>query len=57
MMRVKPAPGLKVRYPYPAQKRVLPAEGADVPEESYWLRRLQAGDVVRVEQIPDSDTE
>lgn len=54
-MFVKPAPGLKVRYPPPAQKRLLPPAGADVPEESYWLRRLKAGDVVPVEQIPDSE--
>lgn len=52
-MRVKPAPGVQVRYPPPNQRRLLPESGADVPEESYWLRRLSAGDVVLTEQIPD----
>lgn len=43
-MFVKPAPGLVVRDP---QTRVqLPESGRDVPEISYWLRRLRDGDVV-----------
>lgn len=59
-MRVKPAsPGLLVRDP--VSKRALPEEGREVPESSYWMRRLRAGDVVRVvvvvDQIPDSSTE
>lgn len=56
-MFIKPAPGVQVRYPPPNQRRVLPESGAGVPEESYWLRRLRAGDVVLAEQIPDSSTQ
>lgn len=46
-MRVKPAiPGAIVRDPH--SKRQLPAEGGDVPDSSFWIRRLRAGDVVIV---------
>ena len=52
-MIIKPAPGLKVRDP--VSKRLLPAEGLEVPEtNTYWARRLRSGDVVRVE-APASD--
>lgn len=43
-MFVKPKDGLVVRDP--ATKRALPAEGAEVPETGYWMRRLRDGDVV-----------
>ncbi len=45
-MFVKPAPGLKVRDP--KTKQHLPESGAEVPDsDSYWVRRLRDGDVVR----------
>jgi len=50
MMRVKPRDGLQVRDTL--TKRLLPAEGGDVPETTYWLRRLRAGDVVPIEPAP-----
>lgn len=47
-MFVKPAPGLVVRDP---QTRVqVPEDGRDVPETSYWLRRLRDGDLVQAAQ-------
>jgi hypothetical protein len=46
-MFVKPAPGLKVRDEI--SRLHLPAEGREVPESSYWLRRLASGDVIKVE--------
>lgn len=46
-MRVRPAPGLKVRDPEHGGRH-LPEVGADVPETAYWLRRLRAGDVVKI---------
>lgn len=47
-MFVKPAPGLKVRDP--KSKLHIPEAGAEVPEtDSYWVRRVQDGDVVVVE--------
>ncbi|AMU15139.1 MULTISPECIES: DUF2635 domain-containing protein [Burkholderia cepacia complex] len=47
-MRVKPAPGLKVRDPH--TKKLLPDDGIDVPDDSpVWNRILNDGDVVRVE--------
>lgn len=55
-MFLKPRPGLKVRDPI--SKFHLPADGAEVQESSYWIRRLADGDVVVVNvsnQIPDSD--
>lgn len=46
-MRVKPAPGLKVRNP--ADKQLLPPEGIDVPDDSIlWTKILNDGDVVLV---------
>lgn len=45
---VRPAEGRRVRYPADP-RRVLPAEGAEVPAESYWLRRLADGDIELVE--------
>lgn len=48
-MKVKPAdPAAKIRDPH--TKRVLPAEGDDVPDNVFWNRRLIAGDVVRVNE-------
>lgn len=47
-MRVKPKdPNAVIRDPH--TKRALPAEGAEVPENIFWTRRLRAGEVVRVE--------
>jgi Protein of unknown function (DUF2635) len=46
-MFVIPAPGRQVRNPI--TKQHLPATGAEVPESAYWLRRVQAGDVVVAE--------
>jgi hypothetical protein len=43
-MKVKPREGLKVLNP--DSRLHLPPEGAEVPETSYWLRRLADGDVV-----------
>lgn len=48
-MRVKPAnPTAVIRDPH--TKRVLPAEGGDVPDNSFWRRRLIAGEVVLVNE-------
>lgn len=48
-MRVKPTvEGAVIRDPVTLQP--LPAEGGDVPENSFWLRRLRAGEIVRVEE-------
>ena len=48
-MFVKPnpeRPTILVRFPYP-DRRLLPAEGAEVPDFSqYWLRILNEGDVI-----------
>lgn len=63
-MIVKPAPGVKVRHPFTREH--LPAEGLEVPTDTFWLRRLRAGDVIEVvpvaapvvvvnQQIPDSE--
>ncbi len=44
-MRVRPSqPEAVIRDPH--TRRQLPAEGADVPDTSYWHRRLRSGDVV-----------
>jgi len=51
-MFVKPKDGLKVRDPI--TKRHLPEEGKEVPESTYWVRRLKDGSVILSNQIPDS---
>lgn len=46
-MKVKPAiPGAVIRDPI--SRRALPEEGGDVPDTSFWIRRLRAGEVVIV---------
>jgi len=46
---VKPASGMKIRMPdNPAEH--LPAQGADVPATSFWLRRIKDESVVCAEQ-------
>lgn len=48
MIRVKPAPGLKVRHP--VTKALLPDDGLEVDErETFWVRRLLDRDVIHVE--------
>jgi hypothetical protein len=48
---VKPAKGLRVRDPI--SKLHLPEEGKEVPESTFWIRRLKSGDVVQVYPIPN----
>lgn len=43
---IKPAPGLKVRTP---QGLFLPEEGDMVERDSFWVRRINDGDVVEAE--------
>lgn len=46
-MRVLPKDGRKVRDPL--SKRHLPIDvPSNVPESTYWIRRIRTGDVVRV---------
>lgn len=42
-MTVKPAKGRAV--PDPETGLLLPAQGRDVPDDTYWRRRLADGDV------------
>lgn len=46
-LRIKPAAGLIVINP--ATRKALPADGDTVPESTYWLRRLDDGDVVEAD--------
>jgi hypothetical protein len=54
MMLVKPAPGVLVRDP--VSLLPLPPEGKEVPETTYWTRRLAEGSitVIQTDQISDS---
>ncbi|RTY53640.1 DUF2635 domain-containing protein [Pantoea sp. YU22] len=45
-MFVKPKDGRSV--PDPARGDLLPERGRNVPEDSYWLRRIVEGDVEKV---------
>lgn len=65
-MFIKPAEGRKVRDPFHGNVHISD-EGCEVPDVSYWIRRLRSGDVVPaeapivppvtvvVDQIPDSN--
>lgn len=47
-LSVRPArEGLVIRDP--RTKRPLPAEGGEVPDTTYWRRRLRSGDVVELQ--------
>ncbi|HBN7019221.1 TPA: DUF2635 domain-containing protein [Escherichia coli] len=46
-MFVKPKDGLSVRCP--VRGEALPKNGAEVPDNAFWRRRLRDGDVARVE--------
>lgn len=48
-MFVKPQKGRSV--PDPARGDLLPVEGRNVEESSYWLRREAAGDIRRVSKV------
>lgn len=55
-MRVIPAPGLLVPWPDgPAPH--LPPEGAEVPETTYWRRRLGDGSVTEAPASPRTGKE
>jgi hypothetical protein len=47
-MRVKPAEGRAVRDPQ-QHYRLMPPEGGNVPDNTFWQRRLRDGDVVMIE--------
>lgn len=47
-MKIKPTKP-EVLIPYEGTLVMLPVEGADVPDNQYWRRRLRDGDVVPVE--------
>ena len=47
-IKIKPAPGLKVRDP--ATGRHLADKGEEKPKNAYWLRRLRDGDAILVEK-------
>jgi len=53
IIKVKPRKDLKV--PYPESRRFLPAQGADVPRNRYWIKRLKDGDVEEVESAPKEE--
>lgn len=47
-IHLKPAEGRLVRHP--GTYKPLAADGEAVEKNSYWLRKLKAGDVVHVKQ-------
>jgi len=49
-MKIKSAPGLKLRDP--KTKMIIPESGIEIPEPptGFWLKRLNAGDAVEVKQ-------
>ena len=49
-MKVKPAEGRAVRDP--DSMVLLPDEGKDVPDTTFWRRRLRDGDVIEVVDPP-----
>lgn len=54
-MKLKPVdPNAVIRDPH--TKRVLPPEGAEVPDNVFWNRRLIAGEVTRCDEEPAKPT-
>lgn len=51
-LHLKPADGLLVRDPITLQ--ALPPEGAEVPDSTYWHRRLAEGDVSLVQPAAEA---
>jgi len=45
---VKPREGLRVKNPVDWQP--LPPEGKKVERNTYWIRRLKAGDVIEIKE-------
>ena len=56
-MYVVPRQGRSVPMPESRDRAQLPAEGATVPRDSYWLRRLAEGDVTEGKAKPASKKE
>lgn len=46
MLKIKPAAGKAIRDPL--TMKLLVSEGEEKPRNSFWIRRLAAGDVVEV---------
>lgn len=49
-IKIKPADGMIVRDPQ--TKQAIPAEGCEVDQSSYWLRRLKSGCVSLIVEKP-----
>jgi hypothetical protein len=55
-MKVKPViPGAVIRDP--VTKRQLPDKGDEVPDTSFWVRRLLAGEVERIDESSEIEPE
>jgi hypothetical protein len=50
-MKVKPTNPDAVLHD-PETMRRLPAEGGEVPESNFWVRRLLAGEIERIDEQP-----
>ena len=50
---LKPRKGLKV--PRPLSQSYLPEKGAELPLTSYWVRRIQDGDVEVIKKASSSE--
>lgn len=48
LLMVRPSSGLFVRDPRPGKPKFLPETGDSVPNDTYWRRRIAAGDVVEI---------
>lgn len=46
-LKIKPALGLKIRDPQTLA--LLPEDGKEVEQSSFWIRRIQAGDVLLID--------
>lgn len=52
-MFIKPHNNLKIRDPQ--TQRHIPPEGTEVHESSFWLRRIQDGDVSVIESLLETN--
>lgn len=59
-MTIRPKSDRMIRFPMDGSAGVnggkfVPAEGAEVPQSRYWLRKIRCGDCTRIQALPEPE--